>query len=301
MALDFPSSPTNGQVYDNFYYDATKGTWKSLSAGASPSIITNAVISATASNATTVPLTVNGAVSQSANLQEWKNSSGSTVASILPSGQINVPKIGINGITSTTYQLDMIGRSRIRSDGVSSAGTWFTDNSGTESAFFGMGSVASSSQMGIFHTGAWRFMVDSTGAVQIPYQPSFCARGTTGITGQSTLRTLVFNQSVDFNVGSCYNSSNGRFTASVAGKYMFEFHMFATASFRQYSVINKNGTTLQEYTQEQPTGGAGQGYASLDGKLVMNLAANDYVEVQSTASILTNSGVMCSFSGYLIG
>ena len=28
MALNFPSSPTNGQVYDNFYWDATAGIWR---------------------------------------------------------------------------------------------------------------------------------------------------------------------------------------------------------------------------------------------------------------------------------
>lgn len=28
MALDFPSSPTNGQVYSNYYYDSTVGAWR---------------------------------------------------------------------------------------------------------------------------------------------------------------------------------------------------------------------------------------------------------------------------------
>ena len=28
MALDFPSSPVNGQVYDNYYYDASMGSWR---------------------------------------------------------------------------------------------------------------------------------------------------------------------------------------------------------------------------------------------------------------------------------
>ena len=28
MALDFPASPVNGQVYDNFYYDASMKTWR---------------------------------------------------------------------------------------------------------------------------------------------------------------------------------------------------------------------------------------------------------------------------------
>ena len=28
MALDFPSNPVDGQVYDNFYYDASMGSWR---------------------------------------------------------------------------------------------------------------------------------------------------------------------------------------------------------------------------------------------------------------------------------
>ena len=28
MALNFPSSPTNGQVYDEFYYDSAAGIWR---------------------------------------------------------------------------------------------------------------------------------------------------------------------------------------------------------------------------------------------------------------------------------
>ena len=28
MALDFPSSPTNGQIYGNYYYDSSRGVWR---------------------------------------------------------------------------------------------------------------------------------------------------------------------------------------------------------------------------------------------------------------------------------
>jgi hypothetical protein len=28
MALDFPSSPTDGQIYENYYYDSTVGVWR---------------------------------------------------------------------------------------------------------------------------------------------------------------------------------------------------------------------------------------------------------------------------------
>jgi hypothetical protein len=28
MALNFPNSPTDGQIYENFYWDATAGIWR---------------------------------------------------------------------------------------------------------------------------------------------------------------------------------------------------------------------------------------------------------------------------------
>lgn len=38
MALDFPANPTNGQVYDNFYYDSSMQTWRALTVAQSPQI-----------------------------------------------------------------------------------------------------------------------------------------------------------------------------------------------------------------------------------------------------------------------
>jgi hypothetical protein len=39
-------------------------------------------------SAATVPFTVRGAASQSANLQEWRNSAGTVVASVSPTGAV---------------------------------------------------------------------------------------------------------------------------------------------------------------------------------------------------------------------
>jgi hypothetical protein len=39
-------------------------------------------------SASSVPLVVRGAASQSANLQEWRNSSGTVVASVSPNGAV---------------------------------------------------------------------------------------------------------------------------------------------------------------------------------------------------------------------
>jgi hypothetical protein len=298
MALDFPSNPVNGQVYDNFIYDASKGTWKSLSSGASPNYlvnptITNAVITATAPTSSTVPLTVNGATSQSANLQEWKNSSAVTVLSVNNLGEISAPSISTTGLNINRTDASSEGGQISLRRSIDNANYWNIDVSGN----------TTTPSLRFFHDIAGYtpgLIIDSSGRPLTPNRPAFCARGVSNTGGGD--RTLLFNQTIDFNVGSHYNSSTGRFTAPIAGIYFFEFHLFATAGSRYLGNISKNGAGWQEYTQEQPNGaGTSQGYGSLDGKIVISLAANDYVTVTATATILGTSSIYTSFSGYLVG
>ena len=146
MALDFPASPTNGQVYGSYVYNSTVGAWQSkedpatiatvsttapasanpgdlwydsddgtsymyyddgtsaqwvelLSSGV-PLLNTKAnlaggnaltgVQSITSTATTQTPLIVNGIASQTANLQEWKNSAGVTQASVAYDGKMNI-------------------------------------------------------------------------------------------------------------------------------------------------------------------------------------------------------------------
>lgn len=51
MPLDFPSNPVNGQVYDNFYYDSTMGTWRSLTVATVPQIPAGVISQYAGSNA----------------------------------------------------------------------------------------------------------------------------------------------------------------------------------------------------------------------------------------------------------
>lgn len=76
MALDFPSSPTNGQIYGNYYYDASIGAWNSFSSigNVIPSTLKNLTV--TTDDVGVAPFTV-------------KNSGGTTVASIDNSGTLS--------------------------------------------------------------------------------------------------------------------------------------------------------------------------------------------------------------------
>lgn len=54
MPLDFPSNPVNGQVYDNYYYDATMGTWRAQGSGAALNTFVNPAIAGGSISSSTI-------------------------------------------------------------------------------------------------------------------------------------------------------------------------------------------------------------------------------------------------------
>ena len=94
MPLDFPSNPSDGQVYEDFYFDATIGAWQSNAGTQLPNIFKNVTYST--AQTYLVPATVKGMAGQTADLQQWNNSSGTTLAKIDASGNLSV-----NSITTT--------------------------------------------------------------------------------------------------------------------------------------------------------------------------------------------------------
>lgn len=88
MPLDFPSNPSDGQVYDGYYYDATAGVWQSNNGTQVPNIFKNAEY--TSAQTYLTPLTVKGKLGQTADLQQWKDASGNTLASIDDEGGLTL-------------------------------------------------------------------------------------------------------------------------------------------------------------------------------------------------------------------
>ena len=308
MALDFPNNPVNGQTYDNFIYDAAKGTWRSLSSGASPNFlvnptITNAVITATATTPSTVPITVNGAASQTANLQDWKNSAGIVLADVDNLGNLQAPKLGLGGavppISPSSTNLQVNGRAKILSNGSESAGIWLTGSNNVDTAFIGQFSPTTTDPVGIFHNGAWRFSVDSLGRVFMPNQPSFMAFRTTS----TNVNNVVVYNSTQHNSGGHYNTSTGRFTTPVAGRYAFSINSIGNVSgstIRLTVRLNGSRTTIASDFQLRIPVAANYNQGSLN--FVWNLAANDFVDVLVTEGTEYSDGSAYSnWSGYLLG
>lgn len=294
MALDFPSSPVEGQVYDNFYYVASKGIWKSLSSGASPSILTNptitdAIITATAPNSTTVPLTAKGAASQSANLQEWKNSSGTTVASIGSSGVFS---------TSSSVYTSGVVVGTTPSDNGSTGGVGIKAPAGGSqtSAYLQFVNNAYTSQYAAIEATPTSNLKLNATYVTMPNQPYFLAfSNSTGSTTYNSNNVVAF-ENIRRQVGSGYNSSNSRFTAPVSGNYFLWFTAFNTGGTYRVS-IRVNGSS----------GIFGQGGSSnsIDYHQagVTYMAAGDYAEVRVAydGTVIYRSDNHSEFGGMLLG
>lgn len=137
-----------------------------------------------------------------------------------------------------------------------------------------------------------------------PYK--FSAYRSTGQT-ISTSATKVQFDTEDYDTGSNYdNATNYRFTAPVAGFYVFNARVEwgSTSSMtRAILELYKNGSTyLRLGDTTNTSGSAGQ----VNGLAVLSLAANDYIEIycQSVgASFTASNGTgprVTNFSGFLL-
>lgn len=146
------------------------------------------------------------------------------------------------------------------------------------------------------------FRVDSgTGYVTTPNQPAFNAKSTNAIAISGTV-TLTFN-SVRNNVTSSYNSSNGTFTAPIAGWYLFThkglyYAMSASEYLDLYPYVN--GSQWARYEQ---TGNSGE-HTQVDYSEIIYLNANDTFKILASNRNIGSYNMYAQenhFSGRLLG
>lgn len=138
-----------------------------------------------------------------------------------------------------------------------------------------------------------QMILNSNGVLTRPYQPAFLAYRNSTLSVSATWQLIsngILTESYD--IGSIYSTStNGRFVAPVAGRYMF----YAGG----YSVGNTNGERYAFGIKVNNGGGpdfiTGGNYCIVDTPLasyqvVLNLAANDYVELFFFSAINTSLG-----------
>ena len=155
-------------------------------------------------------------------------------------------------------------------------------------------------------------VIDSGDRITTPTRPAFHARHTTGSTVGIT-GTIVFDTE-DFDIGSNYDTSNGRFTAPVAGIYYFSFdalpaentsgNALAAASAMWFQ-FRKNGAEVTATSQRgyAVTSSSAQ-YNTISRVEIMQLSANDYIQVYVGAKYIyndTSGNYNPVFHGHLIG
>ena len=172
-----------------------------------------------------------------------------------------------------------------------------------------------SNALSIYTNNSERMKIDGSGRVTMPYQPAFMAKKTSSQEQSATTNTKITFGDTDVNVGSHYNNTNHRFTAPVAGTYLFAINLRigAESNLRVLTIaLRKNGSELYGRIFGQ---GAGNDYGSgsydhpyVSGSTIISLNANDYVEMWTGAEITYSGNLVIQqgngtsqFMGYLIG
>ena len=187
----------------------------------------------------------------------------------------------------------------------------FGDNSASASQYRGWVNYQHADDNLNFGTaGTEKLRIDSSGRVTMPYQPGFkISVGNRTATGSGRILSTdagdTFSSNRDcFNTGNHFTTSNGRFTAPVAGRYMFIFSFMRNVA---------NGSDINVKFQKNTASGESQtmygriyagaytsNYQQSIGVTITQLSVNDYVNlfIAGNTSIYDDDTF---FAGHLLG
>ena len=131
---------------------------------------------------------------------------------------------------------------------------------------------------------AERMRIDSSGYITKPYQPMASVNYTGASIG--AFNPILYNN-VLLNDGNCYNSSTGRFTCPVAGRYRVQANDMSVfqAATGCYLIVNKNGSAVSGIGYSRADGVA-HNHASITA--IIQCAVGDYLTLQQATSSFGN-------------
>jgi len=135
--------------------------------------------------------------------------------------------------------------------------------------------------------------IDTSGRVTMPYQPRFNAFGGTYSIGNA----IVFNNA-SVNVGSHYNTSNGRFTVPLTGTYLIYGQFFVSATGTTQINMRVNNSVGYLELKSNTSEGA---YNSNSGSFIATLSTGDYVTMFADSGSVLMGRQFTFFGGYLVG
>ena len=142
-----------------------------------------------------------------------------------------------------------------------------------------------------------RLTINEDGQVTKPNQIAFHVYDSISSNAFSTNVYADFN-SIHFNRGNCYSTSNGRFTCTVAGTYGFWCNMLSNGSARLFHEVRKNGSRIEGTRTESGT--AAGLYQTNTTQAIVDLAVGDWIAIH-VGSGGAYGGAFSSFCGYLLG
>ena len=151
-----------------------------------------------------------------------------------------------------------------------------------------------------------RMRIDSAGRVTMPYQPAFRATSDDGSQSlTNNVNAVAIFDVAETNIGSHYNTLNGKFTAPISGFYGFSSSLLISqgGANRIDLMFYKNGSAWVAH--EFKDYGAVSSNSSVTASMHGYLNSNDYVEVVvmiggANGSIYSEPKFW-NFSGYLVG
>jgi len=164
----------------------------------------------------------------------------------------------------------------------------------TQSILFGTGATAGAM--------AERLRIDSSGNVTKPNNPSFRTYLTGGTQTVNANADIVY-QNVggshgSHNTGSHYNTSNGRFTAPVSGRYVFIMMHIVYGNYSNnatYISVNGVNKSAQHFSYTH-----GNLWSGVTNTTVLSLSAGDYVTTKFSQQTTIYGSQWGSFNGYLL-
>ena len=173
--------------------------------------------------------------------------------------------------------------------------TTFTGQVSGAASGFQLSSVGSSTPMQFYTNGSKNMEIDPSGRVTKPSQPSCYVRANSGGPWE-TSDVVIFN-GVDTNIGNCYNTSNGRFTAPINGRYMFSFIAMAPSFFR--GQIRKNGAAQTEFRSDHD-GATALNYVQKSITVIYSMSVGDYVDQYISAGSMNGNGNEVQMHAHLL-
>lgn len=179
--------------------------------------------------------------------------------------------------------------------------SFYEANTSTKEAFIKYDGLANTFNLGTSGSGNAIAIGRDTGIVTMPYQPAFGARGANGGASATNVATYTLGTGGAYNVGSHYNFTNSRFTAPVAGRYLFTWNWYTNNGSLGETRITINGNYADgTYGPLSRSNFSGTNYTNIHASAVLSLAATDYAEIYITggSAYFDND---CWFTGILIG